>query len=64
MADKEKRLRKILIQLGLRGVLKPAKTLEENYIVIVDAPDDPVKYYLYKKRRVSTVIRKRIYLFS
>ena len=49
MADKEKRLRKILIKLGLKGMLKPAKTLEENYIVLVDTPDDPSKYNLYKK---------------
>ena len=64
MVDKEKRLRKILINLGLKGMLKPAKTLEENYIVLVDTPDDPTKYNLYKKRGVSAVIRIRIYLFS
>ena len=49
MADKEKRIRKILFNLGLKGLLKPAKTLEENYIVLVDTPDDPSKYNLYKK---------------
>ena len=49
MADKEKRLRKILFKLGLNGILKPTKTLEENYIVIVDTPEDPIKYNLYKK---------------
>ena len=41
MADKEKRLRKILLHAGLRGKLKMVKTLEEAYIVIVQHPHGP-----------------------
>ena len=37
MADKEKRLRKILNESGLKGKLKTVKTLEEASIVVVEA---------------------------
>ena len=36
MADKAKRLRKILVKGGLKGVLKPVNTLEEAHIIIID----------------------------
>ena len=36
MADKEKRLRKILVRIGLKGKLKPVDTLEEAHIIIVE----------------------------
>ena len=36
MADKEKRLRKILVKKGLKGKLKPVATLEEARIIIVE----------------------------
>ena len=41
MADKEKKLRKILLNLNLKGKLKPAKTLEEAQIIIVQKPNNP-----------------------
>ena len=63
MTDKAKRLRKILLNLGLKGMLKPAKTLEENYIVIVDALGDPSKYNLYKKEGYQQLL-ERGYTYS
>ena len=36
MADKEKRLRKILSKKGLKGLLKSVGTLEEAHIIIVE----------------------------
>ena len=49
MADKEKRLRKILLNSALKGKLKPAKTLEEAHIVIVQDPCYPGKNVFYNK---------------
>ena len=36
MADKEKRLRKILVKKGLKGLLKSVGSLEEAHIIIVE----------------------------
>ena len=36
MADKEKRLRKILLNAGLKGKLKPVDTLEEACVIVVE----------------------------
>ena len=36
MADKEKRLRKILTKLGLKGKLKSVATLEEAHLVCIE----------------------------
>ena len=36
MADKSKRLRKILLKHALKGVLIPVNTLEEALIIIID----------------------------
>ena len=36
MADKEKRFRKILLNLNLRGKLKMVATLEEAHFVLID----------------------------
>ena len=38
MANKEKRLRKILAKRSLRGKLNSVKTLEEASIIIIDNP--------------------------
>ena len=38
MADKEKRLRKILLKYRYKGILKSVKTLEEAIIVLVEDP--------------------------
>ena len=41
MADKEERLRKILLNSALKGKVKPVKTLEEAHIIIVQKPSNP-----------------------
>ena len=56
MADKEKRLRKILVKIDLRGMLKHTKTLEESHIVLVDCPEEPTKYAIYKKEGYQQVL--------
>ena len=49
MADKEKRLRKILDKIDMRGKLKSVATLEKAHIVLVDAPEKSCKYIIYIK---------------
>ena len=49
MADKEKKLRKILLNSNLKGKLKPAKTLEESQIIIVQKPNNPGKNTFFSK---------------
>ena len=43
MADKEKRLRKILVNKGMKGKLKPVDTLEEAHIIVVEDRNDKTK---------------------
>ena len=40
MEDKEKRLRKILLNACLKGKLKPVNTLEEACIIVVEVIND------------------------
>ena len=49
MADKSKRLRKILLKLGLKGLLKPVNTLEEAHLVLVVNTDVSNKHSVSKK---------------
>ena len=58
MADKEKRLRKILIKIGKRGVLKHVGTLEEAHVVLVENHTNPfnIKYAFYKKEEYQYVL--------
>ena len=56
MADKEKRLRKILAKIYMKGMLKHADTLEEAYIVLVDYPEKPTKYAIYKKEMYQQIL--------
>ena len=56
MADKEKKLRKILVKIYMRGLLKHVKTLEESHIVLVDCPEEPTKYAIYKKEGYQQVL--------
>ena len=49
MADKEKRLRKILTKRGLKGLLKSVGTLEEAHIVVVENRNDKKKTKLIGK---------------
>ena len=56
MADKEKRLRKILLNSALKGKLKLAKTLEEAHIVIVQDPRYPGKNFFYNRCGYQTAL--------
>ena len=49
MADKEKRLRKILDKIDMRGKLKSVATLKEAHFVLVDIPEKSCKYGIYRK---------------
>ena len=53
MADKEKRLRKIILNAGFKGKLKPVNTLEEATTIIVEDISDKHK---------NKFIRKEVYL--
>ena len=50
MADKEKRLRKILLNSALKGELKLVKTLEEAHIILVQDLRYPGKNTFYNRR--------------
>ena len=56
MADKEKRLRKILLKSALKGKLKLAKTLEEAHIIIVQDPHYPGKNTFYNRDGYQTAL--------
>ena len=56
MVDKEKRLRKILLKIYMKGKLKPVDTLEEAYIVLVDYPEESTKYAIFKKEMYQQVL--------
>ena len=43
MADKEKRIQKILSKMGWKGKLKSVATLEEATVVVVEDPRDKAK---------------------
>ena len=49
MADKEKRLRKILDKMDMRGKLKSVATLKEAHFVLVDVQEKSRKCCIYKK---------------
>ena len=56
MADKEKRLRKILLNASLKGQLKLVKTLEEAHIIIVQDSRYPGKNTFYNRRGYQTAL--------
>ena len=56
MADKEKRLRKILTKIYMKGVVKRAKTLEESHLVLVENANDPSLYTFYKKEDYKEIL--------
>ena len=56
MADKEKRLRKILLNSCLKGKLKPVKTLEEAHIIIVQDPHCPGQNTFFNKLGYQTAL--------
>ena len=47
MADKKKRIQKILTKAGFKGKLKSVKTLEEATVVVVVDPHDKTKNMVY-----------------
>ena len=67
MADKEKRLRKILLKIGKKGVLKHVETLEEAHVVLLE--DHTIG--LYKKEDYQHALtdgydfsEKRVYFLA
>ena len=63
MADKGKRLRKILDKAGLKGQLKPARSLEEARVILIEDPQSVTKHAFYNKDAYKTVIANG-YTFS
>ena len=59
MADKKKRLRKILDKIYMKGKLKPVDTLEEAHIVLVDYPQEPFNHTIYKKKGYQRLLVNR-----
>ena len=47
MVDKEKRIKKFLSKVGLKGKLKSVKTIEEATVVIVEDPRDKCDNEIY-----------------
>ena len=60
MADKEKRLHKILLKSNLKGKLKPAKTLEVAHIIIVQKPNNPGKNTFFSKLGYQMVLENGV----
>ena len=56
MADKEKRLRKILSKKGWKGRLKSVATLEEAYIIIIEDGQSMTKTQLIEKDAYVTAL--------
>ena len=60
MADKEKRLRKILLKHKYKGILKPVKTLEEAHIIIVEDPHTRKKAQFFNKEMYQLAIDRGV----
>ena len=58
MADKEKRIRKFLNKILLKGKLKSVKTLEKASIVVIRNPHDAVNSVFYDKVGYQTAISR------
>ena len=56
MADKDKRLRKILSELRLKGKLKMVETLEEASIVMADHPSITTKVLFFGKNEFKQAL--------
>ena len=57
MSDKEKRLRKTLIQLNIKGQLRPVATIEEASIVLVCCPGDKTRGNFFKKENYQQFLK-------
>ena len=62
MADKEKRFRKILVKVGLKGKLKLVDTLEQSHFVLVDSKRLSGLLFIRKKAYLELI--ERGYTFS
>ena len=58
MADKEKRIRKFLNKMNIKGKLKTVKTLDEASIVIILDPHTTVNSFLYDKAGYQTALSR------
>ena len=56
MADKEKRIRKFLNKINIKGKLKTVKTLDEASVVIILDPHSAVNSFLYDKAGYETAL--------
>ena len=63
MADKGKRLQKILDKKGMKGQLKPVGKLDEARIILVEDPQSITKHAFYSKDSYKSVLQKG-YTFS
>ena len=56
MADKLKRLRKLLDKKGFKGLFKPVRTLEEAHIILIDNPQCMNRMRLMKKDTYKEIL--------
>ena len=56
MADKGKRLQKVLNKAGLKGQLKQARSLEEARIILIEDKQSATKFSFYCKDEYKTVL--------
>ena len=56
MADKEKRIRKFLNKINIKGKLKTVKTLDEASIVIILDPHTAINSLFYDKAGYQTAL--------
>ena len=60
MVDKEKRLRKLLNKINIKGKLKTVKTLDEASLIIILDPHTLVNSFLYDKAGYQTALSRGV----
>ena len=58
MADKEKRIKKFLSKVGLKGKLNLVKTIEEATVVIVEDPHDKADNAVYDRAHYQMMLER------
>ena len=58
MADKEKRIRKFLNKINIKGKLKTVKTLDEASFIIILDPHTAINSFFYDKVGYLTVLSR------
>ena len=58
MADKEKRLRKLLNKINIKGKLKTVKTLDEASVIIIMDPHTIANSFIYDKAGYQTALSR------